>query len=97
MVYYSIQQNKLIGFEKSNRKNKMYNAILKNIKTGKQIKVPFGDKTYMNFSDKTGLNAYPHLIHGDKKRRTNYRKRHKVYLKKGYYSPSFFSYHFLWG
>lgn len=91
-----MSQYKLLGFEKSKTKNKMYDAIIQNNKTKRLIKVPFGSSIHKNYSDKTGLNVYPHLIHGDKKRRTNYRKRHKVYLKKGYYSPSYFSWVFLW-
>ena len=85
----------MVGFEKSNRKHKMYNAVLLS-KNGSYHIVPFGDKRFENFRDKTGLNLYPHLIHDDKKRRRNYRKRHQVYLKDGYYSPGYFSFHYLW-
>ena len=73
----------------------MYDAILLD-NSGKFIIVPFGDKRYENYQDKTKLNLYPHLIHGDKERRKRYRSRHKVYLKKGYFSPSYFSFHYLW-
>ena len=93
-MYYNKKDYKLVGFEKSRRKHKKYNAILE--KDGKQVRVPFGDKRYENFHDKTGLNAYPHLIHNDKKRRSLYKKRHKRFLKKGYYSPGYFSMRFLW-
>lgn len=93
-MYYSIKDYKLIGFEKSKTKNKMYNAIL--LKKNKKYKVPFGDKRYQNFRDITGLNLYPQLIHNDNKRRNNYRTRHKHFLKKGYYSPGYFSYYYLW-
>lgn len=85
-----------INFEKSHRKNKMYNAILENKKTKRIVKVPFGDDKMQNFRDITGLNLYPHLIHGDTKRRKAFRARHKGYLKKGFFSPSLFSYYFLW-
>lgn len=93
-MYYSIKDYKLIGFEKSKTKNKMYDAIL--LKENKKYKVPFGDKRYQNFRDITGLNLYPHLIHDDNKRRKNYRTRHKHAVKKGYYSPGYFSYYYLW-
>ena len=93
-MYYSKKDYKLIGFEKSKTKNKMYDAIL--LKGNKKYKVPFGDKRYQNFRDITGLNLYPHLIHDDNKRRKNYRTRHKHFLKKGYYSPGYFSYYYLW-
>ena len=67
-----------------------------NPKKSELAKVPFGDKRFENYWDLTGLNLYPQLNHGDKERRKRYRKRHKVYLKKGYYSPGFFSYYYLW-
>ena len=94
-MYYSFKEYDLIGFVKSKTKNKMYDAILKS-KNGELAKVPFGDKRFENYWDLTGLNLYPQLNHGDDKRRAKYRKRHQVYLKKGYYSPGFFSYYYLW-
>lgn len=102
MPYYSKKEYKLKGFEKSKRKNTMYNALLEPRKSSglskdkKIIKIPFGHSKMQNYHDKTGLNAYPHLIHGDKERRRLFRARHKGYLRKGYYSPSFFSYYYLW-
>ena len=96
MVYYSKSIYKLIGYRKSRTKNKMYDAILQHKKDGKQIIIPFGDKRYQNYRDITGLNLYPRLIHNDKNRRRLYRARHKVFLKEGFYSPSYFSYNILW-
>ncbi len=96
MVYYSKKEYKLIGYEKSERKGKMYNAILHNIKTDKYVRVPFGSNAHENYSDKTGLNLYPHLIHGDKQRANNYRARAKGKIKDGYYSPSYFAFYKLW-
>ena len=96
MVYYDKRDHKLVEFEKSDNKNKMYYAVLENKTTHKRVKVPFGSKFHMNYQDLTGLNKYPHLIHGDDERRRRYRARHKVYLREGYYSPSHFSFYFLW-
>ena len=96
MVYYSKQQYKFLGYEKSKKKDKMYNALLENKKSKRLVKVPFGHNKYENFRDKTGLNAFPNLIHNDKERRRRFRARHKGYLKDGYYSPSYFSYYILW-
>jgi hypothetical protein len=93
-MYYLKKDYKLVGYEKSHRKGKMYNAILKNKK--KIVKVPFGDDSMGNFNDKTGLNLYPNLIHGDKKRRLRFQQRHHGFLKDDYYSPSWFSYYVLW-
>ena len=94
-MYYSFKEYDLINFAKLKRKNKMYDAILKS-KTGELVKVPFGDKRFENYWDLTGLNLYPQLNHGDKERRRRYRKRHQAYLMKGYYSPGYFSYYYLW-
>ena len=96
MVYYSKRQYKLLGYERSKRKNKMYNAILLNKKTNREVIVPFGDNKMENYWDKTGLNLYPNLIHMDKKRRKAFRSRMRGFLKEGYYSPSWFSYYVLW-
>ena len=96
MTYYKKTEYKLLGYRKSKRKNAKYDAILEN-KTTKKLKyVPFGDNRYENYHDLTGLNLYPHLLHGDKNRRRLYRARHKKDLKTGYYSPGFFSYFVLW-
>ena len=96
MTYYSKKDYKLLGYEKATRKGKMYNGVLQNKKTGKLVRVPFGSTEYENYQDKTGLNLYPHLIHGDKKRRRLYRSRHKKDLKAGYYSAGWFSQFILW-
>lgn len=95
-MYYPVVDYVLQGYRKSSRKGKMYDAILKNKSNGKLVYVPFGDNSMGNFKDDTNLNLYPHLIHGDKERRRRYKARAKGKVKKGYYSPSFFSYFILW-
>ena len=87
MVYFDKKNYKLVGFQKSSKQNKMYDAIIKS-KLDKIHLIPFGDKT--------GLNLYPNLIHNDKTRRKNYRRRHQIHIKNGFYSPSYFSYYYLW-
>lgn len=96
MVYYKKSDFNLLGYKKSNTKHKMYDGIIENKTTKRVHTVPFGDKRYHNFQDKTNLNLYPHLIHSDPKRRILYRKRHLKDLRDGYYSPGYFSYHILW-
>jgi hypothetical protein len=91
-----MKTHKLIGFDISRRRGKMYDALLVRLKDKKIIRVPFGDSTMNNYQDKTGLNAYPHLIHGDIERRRLFRARMKGFLKEGFYSPSWFSYYKLW-
>lgn len=79
-----------------------YTAHLKNGK-----KVNFGHRDYQQFKDivpiSKGGGLWRHKDHEDSKRRENYRKRHggvrtktggKAYQVK--YSPSWFSYHYLW-
>lgn len=94
--YYKMGQWKFLGFRKSKTKNKMYDAILQNVRTARIKFLPFGDSRYQNYHDLTGLDAYTHLNHNDSERRRRYRLRHKVYLRSGYYSPGYFSWHYLW-
>lgn len=84
----------LVRFERSDRKNKKYNAIL--IKNNTIIKkVPFGDTRYQQYKDITGLSLYSHLNHYDEKRRRSYRARHANTAKKKY-SASWFALNYLW-
>ena len=95
---YLKSEYKLIGFEKSTRKGKKYDAKLQNKKTGKTVRVPFGAIGFKTFSDKTKLNLYE--THNDKVRLKSYRARfrrltqNKDYNK--YYSPIWFSNEYLW-
>ena len=97
-MYYSQREYRLLGFKRSQVKGKKYSASIQHKTTGKKRTINFGSTTKPNqqYRDSTGLGLYSHLDHGDKKRRTSYRARHSVYLRKGYYSPSYFSYTFLW-
>ena len=95
-MYYSKKVFRLQNFRKSKTKKKKYDAILFNKETRKTVIVPFGHTDYENYHDKTGLNLYPHLLHGDKVRRSAYRARHAKDLRKGYFSPGYFSYFYLW-
>lgn len=96
MTYLSKKDWKLIKFEKSHKKDKMYNAVFENKINKKIKKLPFGSSSYENYRDITGLNLYPHLIHGDKNRRRLYHARHKVFIKDGFWSPSSLSLFYLW-
>ena len=86
----------LIGFRKSQRAKKKYDAILKHKETGKVSHVPFGDTAYQHYKDTTPNKLYSHLNHGDANRRRLYRMRHQKDLRPGYYSPGYFSYYRLW-
>lgn len=96
MVYYNKKKYELLGYERATREGKMYNAVLRDRTTLRFVRVPFGSTTYGNYKDITGLNYYPHLIHGDKERRRLFRLRNKHNLRDGFYSPSWFSHYILW-
>ena len=96
MVYYSMREYTLKGFEKSKRKGKKYSAILRKKATGRDVKVPFGALGYQHFKDSTPLKLYTKLNHGDKDRRRKYKQRHSGFIRKGYYSPGYFSMKYLW-
>ena len=79
-----------------------YTAILKDGK-----KVHFGHQDYEHYKDtvpkKLGGGLWSNRDHLDTKRRTNYRKRHAAiktkdgkYAYRVKYTPSWFSYHYLW-
>lgn len=93
-MFYSMKKYRLVGFKKSNKRHKKYDALIEHKDTQRIIKISFGDNRYSNYHDLTRLNLYE--THGDKKRRANYRKRAIVHVKKGFYSPSYFSYFYLW-
>jgi Zn-dependent oligopeptidase len=95
-MYLSRDDYTFLKFEKAKAKGKMYNAVLIDNKTKRERRIPFGDSTMENFQDKTGLNLYPRLIHGDPKRRKAFQSRFRHLLKDGYYSAGFYSYNYLW-
>jgi hypothetical protein len=98
---YSKKEYTFVKFEKSHLKDKKYNAVLKNKKTGREVRVPFGairenGVPYPQYKDSTGLGLYSKYDHNDKARRDRYRARHKVYLKDGYWTAANLSWSFLW-
>lgn len=100
MVKYAKSEYKKIGFEKSKNKKKMYDLILENKETGRRVRLGFGDPNLENYSDKTGLNAYPKLVHNDKQRRRQFRQRFSGLKQKQdwnkYYTPLWASWTYLW-
>jgi hypothetical protein len=101
MVNYRKSEYKLKGFEKSNRKDKKYNAILQSRDNPNAIvKVPFGGIRkngipYDQYRDKTPLRLYSKYDHNDKERRRLYRGRH-MSPSDIYYNPNWFSHKYLW-
>ena len=101
MVNYRKNEYKLKGFEKSNRKDKKYNAILQSRDNRNAIvKVPFGGIRkngipYEQYRDKTPLRLYSKYDHNDKERRRLYRGRH-VPPSDIYYNANWFAHKYLW-
>ena len=93
---FPISENELIKFQKSNTKNKKYDAIIENKQTGKQYTIPFGDVRYEQYKDSTGLELYKNLNHYDEVRKSHYKIRHANTFNKYYFSPSYFSWKYLW-
>ena len=91
---YKLSDYNLVRFKISPRKNKKYQAIIKNKKTGKIVNIHFGSSLHEHYRD-SALGAYKHLDHNDKKRRANYRKRHRN-DKLNEYSAGYFSWNYLW-
>jgi hypothetical protein len=95
MILENPENYKFIKFQKSNTKNKKYDAILMNKKTNKIKRVPFGDVRYNQYEDTTPLKLYKNLNTFDKERRRLYRLRHAG-EDKNKYSSGYFSLRFLW-
>lgn len=96
MSYYDKKDYSFIGFERSHKKEKKYNAVLRNIQTGRESRIPFGDSNMQQYKDTTGIGAFSQKDHKDDKRRESYRKRHSNFLRSGFWSAGYFSYNFLW-
>lgn len=95
MVFYQKKDYKFIRFKKSTKKIKKYMAVLQNKHTNRLVHVHFGDSRYGQFKDRTPLKLYSHLDHNDKKRKSNYIRRHSKDINKPY-SASWFSLKYLW-
>ena len=95
-MYYPKTAYQFEGFEKSIHRHKKYDAILRNKKSGRRVRVPFGDASYAQYKDSTGLGLYTKLNHNDLKRRARYRQRHINDVKSGFYSPGYMSWYYLW-
>ena len=86
---------RFVKFQKSKSRNAKYDAIIEDVKTLRKQTIPFGDNSYQQYRDDTGLKIYSRLDHNDKKRKASYLARHeKTRYKK--WSASWFSSVFLW-
>ena len=91
---YPFSEYKLIRFERGSFPKK-YNAVLRHNETGREVRVPFGDRRYSHYRDGTPLKLYKHLDHLDPGRRRLYRQRHAGDNLEEF-SPGYFSMKYLW-
>jgi len=96
MTYYPKKYWKIKAFHKSWTAHKKYAVILAHKYNGNTRTLHFGDKRYQHYRDSTPLKLYKKLDHLDKTRRERYIKRHKKFIKKGYFSPGQMSMDYLW-
>lgn len=85
---------RFLRFQVSETKGKKYDAILQNLETKKERRVPFGDRDYGHYEDRA-LGEYSRLDHKDPKRRENYIKRHANDIHNKF-SSGWFSRNYLW-
>lgn len=95
VVIENPEDYRFLGFEKSKSKNKKYDAILENKYTLREKRVPFGDKRYEHYKDRTDLKLYSHLDHNDSERRRNYTSRHSS-DSQNKFSSGWFAQKYLW-
>lgn len=94
-MVYTERDWKLVGFRRSDKKDKKVVAILENKDTGKTVKVHFGQRGSSTYRDLTGVGG--DSVHGDRKKREAYRARHAGEGSSSRkYSPGWLSYHTLW-
>lgn len=93
---YPMSEYKLDHFEKAKNPAKKYDAIIQNRKTKKYILIPFGSSTNEHYRDSTPLKIYSHLDHNDEVRKKNFKNRFKRLYHPKYYSPTYFSWNYLW-
>ena len=93
MRIHNPESYNLLGYEVNKGNQAIYDAILKNKKTGELRRIPFGAKGYEQFKDQLG--HYSSLDHNDEKRRDNWIKRHKRNLDYKF-SSAWFSKNILW-
>ena len=95
MIVESPNSYSLVKFARSKTRGKKYDAILRNKRTLREKRVPFGALGYEQYRDSTGLGLYSGSNHGDPRRRKNYRTRHAGENARKF-SSGYFSWKYLW-
>ena len=96
MPPYPVKDYDIVKFRKSKTKHKKYDAVIQNKRTDKIYIIPFGSSVHQHYKDTTGLGLYSKLDHNDKARRALFRLRHRPNYDYKFYSPSYFSWNYLW-
>jgi len=94
MTYYKMTKYTLLGFNRAANQTKKYDAILQSIRSGRTVRVPFGQRGYQHYKDQIGY--YSDFDHYDKNRRRSFLARNENNIKAGYFSPGYFSATYLW-
>jgi hypothetical protein len=101
-------KERITKFERSPLEFKKYRAFIKDLKTGKESHLDFGDNRYQQFKDRTPLGYYKSKNHNNPKRMRNYFNRHSgtphrgraIELErkksKGRYNSKILSHEYLW-
>jgi hypothetical protein len=94
MIIENPENYRFVRFQVSETKGKKYDAILQNLETKKERRVPFGDRQYGQYEDRA-LGTYSRFDHKDKKRRLLYINRHMNDMNNKF-SSGWFSRNYLW-
>ena len=88
----------LIDIQISKVRNKKYDALIRNKRTGEIVKVSFGSRNPLmqQYRDTTPLKYYKVLDHNDQNRKKQYQQRFKSKYNPDYYSSTSLSWEFLW-
>jgi len=101
-------KERIVKFEKSPIQYKKYRAFVRDLKTGKERHIDFGDNRYQQYKDRTPLKLYRSNNHGNPRRMRNYFNRHSgtpnrgraIELErkksKGKYNAKILSHEYLW-
>lgn len=95
-MQYKKKLFELVDIKISSRKNKKYDAFIRNKKTGQIIKIPFGQKGYEHYQDITPIKVYSDYDHKDDGRKIKYQRRFRRMYNPEYWSPTSLSWTFLW-
>lgn len=100
-MVFSVKDYKIVRFEKSPLRDKKYRVYLEpksKLSSDRTAlrSFDFGQTGYEHFKDSTPLKLYSKDDHNDQKRRELYRNRFRHLYDPEVYSPTYFSWNYLW-